>query len=112
MQTARRLYVYLVSGVALGFVLFGLHSLLQVLLDALGLHGNVLGGSVDTSQELSVALALVGVGTPVWLAHWWFAERSVQVGREDRRRSVNQRSGRCTSPAAGPPAGPGRRRRK
>ncbi len=82
MQTARRLYLYLVSGVALGFVLFGLQSLLQVLLDTLGMHGNVLGGGTDSSQQLSVALALVGVGTPVWLLHWWFAERSVQVGRD------------------------------
>ena len=77
MQTARRLYLYLVSGVALGFVLFGLQSLLQILLDTLGVRGNVLGGGTDSGQQLSLALALVGVGTPVWLLHWWFAERGV-----------------------------------
>jgi hypothetical protein len=82
MQTARRLYVYLVSGVSLGFLLIGLRSLLEVLLDTLGLR-DLVSGNADASQQLSVALALVGVGTPVWLLHWWFAERSVRADRAD-----------------------------
>ncbi len=78
MQAARRLYVYLLSGVSLGFVLFGLQSLVRVLLETFGMRGDVLSGQFDASQQLSGALALVGVGTPVWLLHWWFAERSIR----------------------------------
>ena len=78
MQAARRLYVYLLSGVSLGFVLFGLQSLVRVLLETFGMRGDVLSGQLDASQQLSGALALVGVGTPVWLLHWWFAERSIR----------------------------------
>jgi len=78
MQAARRLYVYLLSGVSLGFVLFGLQSLVRVLLETFGMRGDVLSGELDASQQLSGALALVGVGTPVWLLHWWFAERSIR----------------------------------
>lgn len=82
MQAARRLYVYLLSGVSLGFVLFGLQSLVRVLLETIGMRGDVLSGQLDTSQQLSGALALVGVGTPVWLLHWWFAERSIRPERD------------------------------
>ena len=78
MQAARRLYLYLLSGVSLGFVLFGLQSLVRVLLETFGMRGDVLSGQFDASQQLSGALALVGVGTPVWLLHWWFAERSIR----------------------------------
>ncbi|HEX9738909.1 MAG TPA: DUF5671 domain-containing protein [Candidatus Limnocylindria bacterium] len=78
MQAARRLYLYLLSGVSLGFVLFGLQSLVRVLLETFGMRGDVLSGQLDASQQLSGALALVGVGTPVWLLHWWFAERSIR----------------------------------
>jgi len=82
MQAARRLYVYLLSGVSLGFVLFGLQSLVRVLLETFGMRGDVLSGQLDASQQLSGALALLGVGTPVWLLHWWFAERSIRPERD------------------------------
>ena len=99
MQTARRLYVYLVSGAALGFVLFGLHSLLQVLLDALGLRGDVLGGNVDTSQELSVASG-AGRGGHAGLAGAFGGSPNAasRSAARDRRRSANQRSVRFSSP--------------
>ena len=82
MQAARRLYVYLLSGVSLGFVLIGLQSLVRVILETVGMSGDVLVGGLDASQQLSGALALVGVGTPVWLLHWWFAERSIRPERD------------------------------
>jgi hypothetical protein len=59
-------------------VLFGLQSLVRVLLETFGMRRDVLSGQLDASQQLSGALALVGVGTPVWLLHWWFAERSIR----------------------------------
>lgn len=51
MQTARRLYMYLMSGVTLGILLVGLTSLLTVALHAAGLgRGDLIGGTADDRQ--------------------------------------------------------------
>ena len=82
MQTARRLYVYLISGVGMGMLVAGLTILLSVLFDRLGLGGTVLGGEGDViGQQLTLASALIVVGLPVWLIHWLAAERSVRPDR-------------------------------
>jgi hypothetical protein len=80
MATARRLYVYGVSAVSLLVLGVGLIQLLTVALgqvaDALG--ASILSGDVSASlDQLSLAIALVVVGLPVWAIHWWLAERSV-----------------------------------
>lgn len=82
MQTARRLYVYLLSGISLGVLVGGVSMLLTVLLDTLGLgrSGPQLGGGDVTGQQLTLALALTVVSLPVWLIHWFVAERSVRHG--------------------------------
>ena len=80
MQTARRLYIYLMSGISLGVLVSGVSMLLTVLLDALGLAGPQLGGGDVTGQQLTLALALTVVSLPVWLIHWFVAERSVRAG--------------------------------
>lgn len=84
MATARRVYVYLLSGVSLGVLLVGLSLLLDVLLSALGLgSGQYLYGSDQGRREqLTLGAALVAVGLPVWLIHWTLAERSVRSGRD------------------------------
>lgn len=84
MQTARRLYVYLLSGIALGTLVVGLSMLLTVLLDTLGLRGTegvMFGGPDATGQQLTLASALTVVSLPLWLAHWIAAERSVAPNR-------------------------------
>ncbi|MEP7082095.1 MAG: DUF5671 domain-containing protein [Chloroflexota bacterium] len=84
MQTARRLYVYLLSGIALGVLVVGVSMLLTVLFDALGLRsgGDVIFGNDDaTRQQLTLASALTVVSLPLWLAHWVAAERSVAISR-------------------------------
>lgn len=83
MQTARRLYVYLLSGISLGVLVTGVSMLLTVLLQSLGLSfgGPQLGGGDVTGQQLTLALALTVVSLPVWLIHWTMAERSVRGGR-------------------------------
>jgi len=94
MQTVRRLYVYLLSGITLGFLVYGLITLLQVLLAQLGVgQGTPVGGEGTdfARQQLSLAAALIGVGLPMWGIHWWFAERGLSPDRpnaEDERAST------------------------
>jgi hypothetical protein len=84
MQTARRLYVYLLSGISLGVLVAGVSMLLSVLLDRLGLGAPVFAEQGDViGQRLTLASALTVVGLPVWLIHWTAAERSVRPERPD-----------------------------
>jgi hypothetical protein len=82
MQTVKRLYLYLMSGITLGVLAVGLRTVLVVLFDAIGLgRGDFIGGDPNADrQQLSLAAALVGVGLPVWAIHWWLAERGVRPG--------------------------------
>ncbi len=82
MLLARRIYLYLASGLSLAALAIGLLQLLTVLLLQLG---EAIGGAaplVDdpdpTREQLSLGLALVAVGLPVWLLHWFFVERTVR----------------------------------
>ncbi len=94
MQTVRRLYVYLLSGISMGFLVYGLIVLLEVIFGQLGIgQGTLIGreGESWARQQLSLAAALIGVGLPVWGIHWWFAERSLNPDRpnaEDERAST------------------------
>ena len=84
MQTARRLYVYLLSGVSLGALVLGVTMLLTVLFERLGLgpSGDVVFGGEDAlRQQLTLASAVIAVSLPVWLIHWVVAERSVRPDR-------------------------------
>ena len=84
MQTARRLYVYLLSGISLGALVIGITMLLTVLFEALGLGPSgdvVFGGEDATRQQLTLASAVIAVSLPVWLIHWLAAERSVRPDR-------------------------------
>lgn len=92
MQTVRRIYLYVMSGVTLGVVGVGLSVLLEVILTSSGAlrhpYGNF-GG--DSRQMVSQAIALLGVGVPVWAVHWWFVQRglaSIRPGHEAERRSA------------------------
>lgn len=90
MQTARRLYVYLLSGISLGVLVTGLSLLLTVLFETVGLAGETMfDGGDATRQRLTLAAALTVVSLPVWLIHWAFAERSV---RPDRPTGAAERS--------------------
>lgn len=84
MQTARRLYIYLLSGIGLGVLVTGVTMLLTVLFEQLGLgpQGDLIGGGDEPiRQQLTLASALTVVALPVWLLHWRVAERSVQPDR-------------------------------
>lgn len=84
MQTARRLYVYLLSGISLGVLVTGLAMLLGLLFESLGLGPSgdpLFDRGEGMRQQLTVAAAITAVGLPLWLAHWTAAERSVRPDR-------------------------------
>jgi hypothetical protein len=82
MQTVRRLYLYLMAGIGLAVASLGLVQLLALVLDQIGAFGGsvISGEGADVRDRLSLALSMIAVGTPVWLSHWWFAERGIRHG--------------------------------
>ena len=76
MQTVRRLYVYGVTLISLETVLWGSIGLARSIL-----AGQEIGGSVN---RLAGALSLILVGVPVFLLHWWMAQRAVSKDIEER----------------------------
>ncbi|MGD0248731.1 MAG: DUF5671 domain-containing protein, partial [Candidatus Limnocylindrales bacterium] len=86
MATAKRLYLYIVSGVGLGMILWSCYSLLHILLDGLGFgpggSGSTALSSNANKDALSMAIAVLGVGLLVWLFHWGLVVAMVS-GQED-----------------------------
>lgn len=85
MLTIRRLYLYLVAAASLEVVLWGVIGLLRSIF-----AGAEVGGSVT---RLAGALSLILVGSPVFLLHWWLAQRSALRDIEEfsaRTRAVFQ----------------------
>lgn len=84
MQTARRLYLYLLAGIGLGVLVAGVSLLLTTLFQALGLDaGYEISGGQAVRERLTLATAMSAVALPVWLIHWFLAERGVRPGRPD-----------------------------
>jgi hypothetical protein len=80
MQTIRRVYMYLMSGITLGVLLVGMNMLFTVVFHALGLSRGIFAGGSDSDREqLSLAIALIVVGLLVWTVHWLFVERSLRT---------------------------------
>lgn len=81
MQTARRLYVYLLAGIGLGVLVSGISLLFTALIQTIGLgEGAVLSGEQAMRERLTLATAVSAVALPVWLIHWFLAERGVRPG--------------------------------
>jgi hypothetical protein len=92
MQAARRIYVYLMSGISLGTLVAGVAMLIGVLLGRLGLGPSddvVFGGDDVVREQLTLATALIVVSLPAWLIHWSMAERSVRPDRPDGLLELN-----------------------
>lgn len=77
MQNIRRLYIYGVSLISLEVILWGSIGLLRSLFTG----QEIGGGSVD---RLAGALSLILVGTPIFLFHWIWAQRSARKELEER----------------------------
>ena len=82
MTTIRRLYFYIVAFAALMASVFGTVTLLTAILD-LPFRSVVVAGNPTT--QIALALAMLVIGGPVWLLHWFLAERSAARNNEDRR---------------------------
>lgn len=79
MHTIRRIYLYTVSFVSLEVVLWGLINLARSFLS-----GEEIGGV----ERLAGALSFMLVGLPVFLIHWWLAQRSARQDEEERSSRV------------------------
>ncbi len=76
MKTIRRLYLYSVALVSLEVVVWGLIGLARS-----AFAGDEIGGDV---ARLAGALALIFVGIPVFLLHWWLAQKSAREDEDER----------------------------
>jgi hypothetical protein len=90
MGTARRLYLYVVSLVSLLALVGGVGSLLQTFFQPVedAARGAQVMGSDFTRGQAALSVALIAVGGPIWLLHWWLARRGLRApgpgGEEDR----------------------------
>lgn len=76
MQPIRRLYLYSVAYISLVTVLWG----------TIGLARSILGGGEvgGSASRLAWALSWILVGVPVFILHWWLAQRSAHKEPEER----------------------------
>jgi hypothetical protein len=94
MGIAKRLYLYAVSTISLLVLSIGLYNLVAVALgeiaDALG--ATVIGGESSGREQLSLAIALVVVGAPVFAIHWWLVGRgwhgTDEAAADDRHSAI------------------------
>ena len=76
MNTIRRLYLYAIAFISLMVITWGLIGLARS-----AFAGDQIG---DDVTRLAGALALIFVGIPVFLLHWWLAQRSANQDEEER----------------------------
>src|SRR3990172_13331725 len=84
MQTVRRLYLYVMSGITLAVIAAGLAMLLDVLITGTGMLEHPYDPYPGRREQLSQAIAMLGVGLPVWAIHWRFVQRGLAAGRLER----------------------------
>lgn len=76
MKIIRRLYLYAVALISLEVVVWGLIGLARS-----AFAGDEIGGDV---ARLAGALALIFVGIPVFLLHWWLAQKNAREDADER----------------------------
>jgi len=74
MRTIRRLYVYLITFISLEVVIWGVIGLVRSMV-----AGRLVGSG---ASQLASALSLIAVGVPVFLLHWWLAQRTIADDEE------------------------------
>ncbi len=79
MQTVRRLYFYAVSLISMEIIIWGLVGLLRTTVSSAILPG---------ADLLSLPLALILVGAPIFLLHWTWAQRAAAADTEEHTSNV------------------------
>src|ERR1035437_10356268 len=75
MSSTRRLYLYLITAISLGVMAGGAGQLISLILDlAVKSRVNQVGGPTFAAGQLSLGLAMLVIGAPLWYFFW----RSVQ----------------------------------
>jgi hypothetical protein len=92
-QSAQRIYIYLMSFLGLGTLATGLSFLFGTIIDLIiDAAGTSLTVSADWWQDqVSLFLALLVVGTPIWLYYWNSVLKLVQAGGIEEWRSLSRR---------------------
>jgi hypothetical protein len=92
MQATRRVYIYLITLIALGMLVAGLVSLTQMVVDSL-LPASVLPSSrldAFSGSRASSALSLILIGGAFWAVHWWLAERAAHRDPTERASALRR----------------------
>ncbi|MCX6003825.1 MAG: DUF5671 domain-containing protein, partial [Chloroflexi bacterium] len=92
-QSAQRVYSYLMSFLGLGTLVAGLSMLFGILVD---LIINTAGISLTVTagwwrNQLALCLALLLIGTPLWLYYWNGILKRVRVGEIEEWRALSRR---------------------
>lgn len=92
MGAARRLYVYTVAGISLLVLAIGVENLVALILGEIeaAFGSGLIGGQSTGRERVSLAIALVAVGTPIYGIHWWLANRGLE--RADAAADADRRS--------------------
>jgi len=92
--SAQRVVLYLMSFLSLGALITGLILLIGILLDLWirAANGSTMGTSLWWQRQLSLSLALILVGMPIWMYYWKGVQRMTDEGgiveREARSRRI------------------------
>lgn len=81
----RRLYLYAAALLGLQVLAAGARGLLTSALEPLVVAAP-LGDAAATAFRLSLNIALIVVGLPLWALHWWLAQRAARDPDEQRAR--------------------------
>lgn len=96
MSTTRRIYFYVVTIITLGVFATGVGQLLSLLFDITikGSYVTEVGRAAFNLQQLSLGLAMVVIGGPLWFLFWRAVQRRVagnpeEIGAEIRKFFLN-----------------------
>lgn len=82
MTRIRLLYLYVATIIALAMLLFGLSNLLRVVLDRIidDAGDTLFVGDEDSLRRLVARYVAISViALPVWLGHWYIAQRGASA---------------------------------
>lgn len=83
MSTVRRVFFYVLAIVTLGILSAGLRNLLSISFDTI-LAGFTIGQVGDLRQQLSLGIAMVIIGGPLWILFWSTIQRHAENDAAER----------------------------